>query len=418
MNDLVSIFRMSDHAKPVIVLASLCIFLTGCMQSLPSVSEMTSSTPAPEPATAAQSSTPESEQAAAERASSQAAATPELPAQVGPSANRLYEWHGDQRNVTKIVIDAQRQKATFYDGNEQIGWSTVATGTDNYPTPSGQFEIIEKVSDKRSNLYGRIYDAKGRLVKRNARQGRDPIPPGGRFVGAKMPHFLRITYDGIGLHEGAIPRPGTPASHGCIRLPAAMAATLYQHVAPKTEVTIIGDGPNYGNYKERVRAQRERDQSIVQQQKPSPPVRRQRQTSDGQSAAPRASQQQNDPPQQQAVVQQADVATPTTTVAPVTDDRVATDDATPERNQTIASTEPEPPVLDRPVEESNTVPSRKTTTASQSSMMAQTVYSAPAPAPAPSATVPLFPITVPLFPNDSTKNTLTRQELDTMTSPR
>ncbi len=186
------------------------------------------------------------------------------PPQEAAAPRKLYEWHGDGRKITRIVVDTNEQRAVFYDGNEVIGWSTVATGLANHPTPTGEFEVIEKVVDKYSNLYGRIYNRAGRLVNSSARQGRDPIPAGGRFAGSPMPHWMRMTHDGIGIHAGPIPRPGSPASHGCIRLPNKMAETVYQHTPMRTQVTVVGNGPDYGNYAERLRQQR--DERIRQRQ--------------------------------------------------------------------------------------------------------------------------------------------------------
>jgi hypothetical protein len=77
----------------------------------------------------------------------------------------------------------------------------------------------------------------------------------GRFAGAKMPYFLRLTGDGVGLHAGPIPRPGHPASHGCIRLPGALAERLFSQVPVGTPVTITGSGPDYGDYRGRLAAQ-------------------------------------------------------------------------------------------------------------------------------------------------------------------
>ncbi len=167
--------------------------------------------------------------------------------------NGLWTWRGDGRKVTHILVNTKTQKAYFYDGEEEIGWTYVASGRRSHPTPTGKFSVMEKVAKKRSNLYGRIYDAKGRLVKANAKYGRDPIPEGGRFEGAKMPFFLRLTNDGIGLHAGRIPRPGSPASHGCIRMPKDIAPVLYRHVSVGTPVTVVGPGPSYEEYAKRQR---------------------------------------------------------------------------------------------------------------------------------------------------------------------
>ncbi len=187
-----------------------------------------------------------------------AAAQPIPEPQEDPEPGKLYEWHGGTGKISHVVIDTTEQRARFYDGQKQVGWTTIASGVSSHPTPSGEFEVIEKVAKKRSNLYGRIYNASGGLHKRNA-HSRDPIPAGGKFVGARMPHFMRMTYDGIGMHAGPIPRPGQPASHGCIRLPSEVATSLFSQVDIGTRVTVVGNGPDYGNYAERIRRQREQE---------------------------------------------------------------------------------------------------------------------------------------------------------------
>ncbi|WP_295406609.1 L,D-transpeptidase [uncultured Thiocystis sp.] len=166
----------------------------------------------------------------------------------------LYEWNGDGRQVSRIVVDTDKQKARFYAGDEEIGWSMVATGVSKYPTPTGQFSVIEKVENKRSNLYGKVVGKGGKVIKSSVKVGRDSIPAGSRFEGSSMPFFMRLTHDGVGLHAGPIPRPGQPASHGCIRMPSKLAPVLFNHVAPGTQVAIVGRGPDYGNYLERQRA--------------------------------------------------------------------------------------------------------------------------------------------------------------------
>ncbi len=164
---------------------------------------------------------------------------------------KLFEWDGDGHKVTRIVIDTNAQTAHFYAGDKRVGWTTIASGVASHPTPRGQFSILEKVRDKRSNLYGKIVGRNGQVIRASA-DGDDPVPRGARFVGASMPNFMRLTYDGIGMHAGPIPKPGQPASHGCIRMPPKMAAAVYQHVSPGTAVTVIGNGPDYGNYAERI----------------------------------------------------------------------------------------------------------------------------------------------------------------------
>ncbi|MGQ9660617.1 MAG: L,D-transpeptidase family protein [Thermochromatium sp.] len=177
----------------------------------------------------------------------------------------LYEWQGEGRSITHIIINTNEQKARFYSGDKEIGWSTVATGVPGYPTPTGRFQVTEKIENKRSNLYGKIYGQGGRVLHANAKVGRDPIPEGARFEGAHMPFFMRLTDDGVGLHAGPIPNPGRPASHGCIRLPSKIASVVFQHVSNGTAVTIEGRGPNYGDYvaKQRANAARRAEEQRI-----------------------------------------------------------------------------------------------------------------------------------------------------------
>ncbi|MFZ1575224.1 MAG: L,D-transpeptidase family protein [Chromatiaceae bacterium] len=180
---------------------------------------------------------------------------PTAPQEVAPAKSKRWEWEGDNRKITHIWIDVDSQKARFYEGTKQVGWTYVASGLKSHPTPVGHFAVMGKEKTKESNLYGKIYNAEGQVVVSDAQRGRHPVPAGGRFAGAKMPYFLRLTGDGVGLHAGRIPRPGHPASHGCIRLPEQFAQRLFTQVPVGTPVTITGTGPDYGDYRGKLAAQ-------------------------------------------------------------------------------------------------------------------------------------------------------------------
>ena len=139
----------------------------------------------------------------------------------------------------RITIKLSDQTAYFHRGGEKVGQSRVATGKQGHSTPLGSFTISEKVVDKRSTLYGRIYDAKGYLKIADAHTRRHTVPEGGKFVGCPMPYWMRLTGSGIGMHVGPIPNPGAPASHGCIRMPREMARGLFDKAPVGTKVTIV-----------------------------------------------------------------------------------------------------------------------------------------------------------------------------------
>ncbi|MCS7008618.1 MAG: L,D-transpeptidase family protein, partial [Chthoniobacterales bacterium] len=105
----------------------------------------------------------------------------------------------------------------------------VATGRRSFPTPTGNFTIIEKKKTYSSNLYGKILDAEGKVINPDADLRTAIIPEGGQFVGSPMPFWMRLTNDGVGLHVGHI--PGRPASHGCIRIPRTAAQKIFS-IAP------------------------------------------------------------------------------------------------------------------------------------------------------------------------------------------
>ncbi len=112
----------------------------------------------------------------------------------------------------------------------------VSSGTASRPTPAGKYEILEKIVDKRSNAYGRIVDAEGKVVNSDADSRKDPIPEGGEFVGAPMKFWMRLTWSGIGHHIGNVPR--YPASHACIRGPKKVVPVVYSKVGIGTPVVI------------------------------------------------------------------------------------------------------------------------------------------------------------------------------------
>lgn len=160
-------------------------------------------------------------------------------AAAAPAAPKLFEWEGDNVPGTPTVkISLGEQKARIYKDGQPVGWTYVATGVSAHPTPKGNFRIMEKVADKRSNRWGVVVNSSGNTVDREARSGREAIPAGGRFVGASMPHWMRLTGYGIGMHGGPIPRPGQPASHGCIRLPFEMAGVMFRNLPSGTSVQI------------------------------------------------------------------------------------------------------------------------------------------------------------------------------------
>jgi hypothetical protein len=122
-------------------------------------------------------------------------------------------WHPQaaQSGDVEIVVSLPLQVAYVYRGGTLIGVSTISSGKPGNETPTGSFEILQKRKEHYSNLYDN----------------------------APMPFMQRLTWDGIALHAGKI--PGTPASHGCVRLPTAFARHLFDATKLGARVHIIDE---------------------------------------------------------------------------------------------------------------------------------------------------------------------------------
>jgi lipoprotein-anchoring transpeptidase ErfK/SrfK len=135
-----------------------------------------------------------------------------------------------------MEVDLKRQVATFYRGRNKVGVAAISSGDERHRTPDGTYRILEKVKDKYSTRYGHVEDARGRVVNRDATP-RSRVPPGGRYVPAPMPYWMRLTWTGIGMHQGFL--PGYAASHGCIRMDKKVVRQFYNaaYVGMKVKVT-------------------------------------------------------------------------------------------------------------------------------------------------------------------------------------
>jgi hypothetical protein len=116
-----------------------------------------------------------------------------------------------------ITVDKDNQQMTVaVDGVERYRWP-VSSGLPSYETPNGSFRAFRMEADHFSK----------------------------EFDDAPMPHSIFFTKIGHAIHgTDSANRLGSPASHGCVRLSRANAATLYALVQEQgvlnTTVTLTG----------------------------------------------------------------------------------------------------------------------------------------------------------------------------------
>ncbi|MDC0087908.1 L,D-transpeptidase family protein [Akkermansiaceae bacterium] len=146
-------------------------------------------------------------------------------------------WDGDGVTGTpKIRINRAEQKAYFYKGAELVGVSPISSGSSTHTTPAGSYKVTERDVDHTSSLYGVIKNvATGEIVNDEADTRKHKAKAGEVFIHAPMLNFLRFN-GAIGMHTGFL--PGYPASHGCVRLPEAMAQKFYQNAKIGTPVIV------------------------------------------------------------------------------------------------------------------------------------------------------------------------------------
>jgi hypothetical protein len=121
-----------------------------------------------------------------------------------------YVWRDvpDASGPERVVMSLSDQMAYLYRGDTLIAASTISSGRDDKPTPTGIFSVLNKTPMHHSNKYDN----------------------------APMPFAQFFESHGIAMHAGY--NPGHPASHGCVRLPSAFAKKLYSVTDVGTPVFI------------------------------------------------------------------------------------------------------------------------------------------------------------------------------------
>lgn len=108
-----------------------------------------------------------------------------------------------------VLVDLSDQELrVFGSDGQELFRSRISAGKRGYATPTGTFAV----TNRHRHWTSTIYD-----------------------VG--MPYFQRLSCSDFGFHQGKV--PGYPASRGCIRLPAANAAKLFQLLEVGDRVEIV-----------------------------------------------------------------------------------------------------------------------------------------------------------------------------------
>lgn len=121
-----------------------------------------------------------------------------------------YVWNdkGVPDGPVSVRVDLKAQTLSVFRSGHEIGTAVILYGADEKPTPTGDFDILQKLKDHHSSLYD-----------------------------AEMPYTLRLTGDGIAIHGSNVEKGA--ATHGCVGVPTAFAALLFDQVKSGDKVIIV-----------------------------------------------------------------------------------------------------------------------------------------------------------------------------------
>ena len=119
-----------------------------------------------------------------------------------------YVWRDvpEAAGPERVVISLSDQMAYLYRGDTLMAATTISSGRESKPTPTGIFSILNKTPMYRSKKYDN----------------------------APMPYAQFFESHGIALHAGSV----AAESHGCIHLPTSFAKKLYSVTDVGTPVII------------------------------------------------------------------------------------------------------------------------------------------------------------------------------------
>jgi len=135
---------------------------------------------------------------------------------------------------TSINIDLSDQRIKLLVNGQVALDSPTCTGRAGKRTPTGTFYIKEKIKDKRSTIFGKLFKGSTQVYGGDRRKYKGSYT---RFLGSPLPYWMRLTNDGIGIHYSAGVKR-YPASAGCIRTPMDAVTTIYYKVRKGTKVVV------------------------------------------------------------------------------------------------------------------------------------------------------------------------------------
>jgi hypothetical protein len=158
-----------------------------------------------------------------------------------PGYSKKYlKYRAAKPEETTIKVSLWDQKAWLLNGDgEAILEADIATGVPGKETPEGVYPVLERMEEKRSNRYGRIVNKETRkVVIEKSWEHEGPLPEGTEYEGIAMPFWMRLTWDGVGMHVGRF-KKRTRSSFGCLRVYEKAQPLIFQKTQLGTKVEVV-----------------------------------------------------------------------------------------------------------------------------------------------------------------------------------
>jgi hypothetical protein len=136
-------------------------------------------------------------------------------------------------DAVSVYVSKSKEQVYVMEGSRCLMAAACDVGLPGSPTPSGHFNIEEKIPDKRSGAFG--FSVNGGTVT-----ACDAGKCTGSYVGYPMPFWCGFE-PGYGFHQGYV--WPVARTHGCIRLDKQVAPRFFELVRIGTPVDIAETQP-------------------------------------------------------------------------------------------------------------------------------------------------------------------------------
>lgn len=153
-----------------------------------------------------------------------------------PGPYQVAAYKPNDPSQVRVKVSLQNRMVYVMEGSRPLLVTPGTIGIPGKPTPTGHFNVSDKIREKRSSSYGFWVNGSNVIAGTS-----DKRPGSGyHYIGYPMPYWVQFKPE-YGFHAG--PVWPVPHSHGCIRLHPHAAPAFFALVHAGTPVDIAASQP-------------------------------------------------------------------------------------------------------------------------------------------------------------------------------